>query len=91
MFALEKERFIGGFHQQVQKPREKSWHEMHIKKNSFTMGGDVLLYDRKLLKLPGNLRMHWLGPFIVVELKDSGDVKLTQLYGIFLPVWVNET
>lgn len=33
--------------------------------------------------------MHWLGSFIVVEIKESGAMKLAQLDGIFLPGWVN--
>lgn len=31
LVGLEKERFIVGFHQQVQKDREKAWHDRHIK------------------------------------------------------------
>ena len=29
--ALEEDRFIAGFNQKVQKAREKSWHDRHIK------------------------------------------------------------
>jgi hypothetical protein len=28
---LDEDNFVAGFHQQVQKAREKSWHEIHIK------------------------------------------------------------
>jgi len=34
-FSLEEDRFIEGFHQQVQKAREKAWHDKHIKKKNF--------------------------------------------------------
>jgi hypothetical protein len=42
----------------------------------------VLLYDNKYQKHLGKLQMHWLGPFIVVEIHESGAVKLVQLDGI---------
>ena len=31
LLGLEEDRFIAGFHQQVQKEREKAWHDRHIK------------------------------------------------------------
>jgi hypothetical protein len=33
--------------------------------------------------------MHWLGPFIVVEIWDSRAIRLAQLDGILHPGWVN--
>jgi hypothetical protein len=33
--------------------------------------------------------MHWLGPFIVVEIWESGVVKLAQLDGVLHLGWVN--
>jgi hypothetical protein len=35
--------------------------------------------------------MHWLGPFIVAEIRHSGEVKLAQLDGILWLGWVNGT
>ncbi len=35
--------------------------------------------------------MHWLGPFIVADIKDFGAVKLAQLDELMLPGWVNGT
>ena len=32
ILELEEDRFIAGFQQQVQKSREKAWHDRHIKK-----------------------------------------------------------
>jgi hypothetical protein len=32
---LEEDRFIAGFHQQVQKEREKAYNDRHIKKKTF--------------------------------------------------------
>jgi hypothetical protein len=51
----------------------------------------MLLYDNKYQKHPGKLQMHWLGPFIVVEIRESGAVKLAQLDGVLRPGWVNGT
>jgi len=34
--------------------------------------------------------MHWLGPFIIVEIKASGIVRLVQLDGLLLQGWVND-
>ena len=35
ILELEEDRFIAGFQQQVQKAREKAWHDRHIKKKQF--------------------------------------------------------
>lgn len=35
LFELEEDKFIAGFHQQVQKAREKAWHDRHIKQKKF--------------------------------------------------------
>lgn len=37
------------------------------------------------------LHMHWLGPFIVMEIKYSGVVRLAQLEGVLIHGWVNGT
>ena len=45
LVALEEDRFITKFHQQVQKAQEKSWHDRHIRHKSFKEDELVLLYD----------------------------------------------
>ena len=35
LLSLEEDRFIAGFHQKVQKAREKYWHDRLIKSNIF--------------------------------------------------------
>ncbi len=42
---LEEERFLAGFHQHVQKQREKACHDRHIKLRTFKVNDLVLLYD----------------------------------------------
>jgi hypothetical protein len=63
LMELEEDRIIVGFHQEVQKEKDKSWHDRHIKKKKFKEGDMVLLYDSKYLQHPGKFRMHWLGPY----------------------------
>jgi hypothetical protein len=72
LLAMEEDRILAGFHQQVQKVGDKAWHDRHIKKNTFMEGDLVLLYDSKSFQHPGKLRMHWLGPYEVKYVIDSG-------------------
>ena len=44
LVGQDEDRFIAGFHQQVQKEREKAWHDRHIKQKTFKVGDLVLLY-----------------------------------------------
>jgi hypothetical protein len=60
LLELEEDKFIVGFHQQVQKEREKAYHDRHIKKKAFKQGDLVLLYDNKFMKNLGKFRTHWL-------------------------------
>jgi transposase InsO family protein len=53
---LEEDRFVAGFHQQIQKEREKAYHDRHIKKKIFRQADLVLLYDSKFIKHPGKFR-----------------------------------
>eukprot|EP00253_Pinus_taeda_P014229 PITA_14229 len=71
---LEEERFLAGFHQQVQKQCEKAYHDCHIKLRTFKVNDLVLLYDSKFEKVPRKFRMHWLGPYVVKEVTDRGTV-----------------
>jgi hypothetical protein len=57
---MEEDRILAGFHQEVQKAREKAWNDRHIKRKIFKEGDLVLVYDSKSLQHPGKLRMHWL-------------------------------
>jgi hypothetical protein len=81
LLELEEDRFIAGFHQQVQKEREKAYHDRHIKKKAFKQGDLVLLYDSKFMKHPGKFRTHWLGPFEVAYVTEGGVAQLKTLKG----------
>ena len=89
LLALEEDRFIAGFHQKVQKAREKAWHDRHIKNNTFKIGDLVLLYDSKFIKFPGKFKTHWLGPYQIQQVTEGGAVQLSQLNGELLPTWIN--
>ena len=73
----------------MQKAREKSWHDRHIKKKQFHIGDLVLLYDSKFMKFPGKLKTHWKGSYIVQKVIDGGVVQLAKLNGEILPSMVN--
>ena len=89
ILELEEDRFIAGFQQQVQKGREKAWHDRHIKKKHFQNGDLVLLYDSKFMKFPGKIKTHWKGAYIVQKFTDGGVVQLAKLNGEFFPSMVN--
>jgi hypothetical protein len=78
---LEEDRFIAGFHQQVQKEREKAYHDKHIKNNTFRQGDMVLVYDSKFIKHPGKFKMNWLGPYEVSYVTEGGVAQLKTLNG----------
>jgi hypothetical protein len=61
LMKFEEDKVLTGFHPKVEKEKEKSWHDRHIKKKIFKEGYLVLLYDKKYLKHPENFKMHWLG------------------------------
>jgi hypothetical protein len=81
LVELEEDIFIAGFHQQVQKGREKAYHDRHIKKKSFKQGDLVLVYDRKFMKHLGKFRTHWLGRYEVVYVTEGGYAHLKTLNG----------
>jgi hypothetical protein len=65
LMDMEEDRIMEGFHQEVQKERDKSWHDIHIKRKIFKEGDLVFLYDSKCFQHPGKFKMHWLGPYEV--------------------------
>ena len=89
LLNLEEDRFIAGFHQKVQKEREKAWHDRHIKQKIFQVGDLVLLYDSKFVKFPGKFKTHWLGPYQIQQITDGGAIQLSTLRGELLPTLIN--
>jgi hypothetical protein len=81
LVKLEEDKFIVGFHQQVQKEREKAYHDRNIKKKSFKQGDIVLVYDNKFMKHPRKFRTHWMGPYEVSYVTEGGVVQLKTLNG----------
>jgi hypothetical protein len=86
---MEEDRILAGFHQEVQKERNKAWHDKHIKKKIFKEKDLVLMYDSKSFQHPGKLRMHWLGPYKVKTVTDGGVVQLKVLGGTELGGMIN--
>jgi hypothetical protein len=76
---MEEDRILARFHQEVQKARDKGWHDRHIKRKSFKEGDLVLIYDSKFFQHPSKFRMHWLGPYEVNTVIDEGYVELMDI------------
>jgi hypothetical protein len=53
LVELEEDGFVAGFHQQVQKERDKAYHDRLIRNKAFKQGDLVLIYDSKFIKHPG--------------------------------------
>ncbi len=49
----------------------------------------VFLCDSKFDKFRGNLRMHWLGLYVIKEITDGGAMQLVKLNGELVPRKVN--
>ena len=89
LIQMEDERFVARFHQNIEKQRQKAWHDRHIRTKQFKFGGLVLLYDSKCFKHLGKLKTHWIGPYVVVHITDAGAVKLHKLDGIPVTGMIN--
>jgi hypothetical protein len=79
LMELEEDMIMVGFHQKVQKQKDKSWHDRHIKKKNFKEGDLVLLYDSKYLQHLGKFIMHWLGTYKIKYVTDGGVMHLQYL------------
>jgi hypothetical protein len=81
LVELEEDRFISGFHHQVQKEREEVYHDRHIKKKAFKQGDLVLVYDSNFLRHLGKFSMHWLRPYDITYVTEGGVAQLKTLKG----------
>ena len=89
LVELEEDRFVAGFHHQVQKNREKAWHDRHIKSKAIKAGDLVLMYDNKFVRFLGKFCMHWLGPYQVRHVIEGGGASLAWMDGTMFPTMVN--
>ena len=89
LMKLKEDRFLAGFHQQVQKECEKTWHDMHIMLCTFKVNDLVFLYDIKFTMFSSKFQIYWLGPYVVKEITDGDAVQLMKLNGEFFPGRVN--
>lgn len=58
LMQLEEPIFLVDFNQNVEKIRQKVWHDCIIKLKSFSIVDLVLLYEIRNLKHLGKLQMH---------------------------------
>jgi hypothetical protein len=78
---LEEDMITTGFHQEVQKLKEKACYDRHINKKKLKEEDMVLLYDSKYLQHPGKFMMHWLGPYEINSVTNGGVMQLQYLIG----------
>ena len=64
----------------VQKIR-KAWADRHGKQKVFTKGNHVLIFNSKLGKHPGKLKLRWIGPCTIEEETSPGAFMLRNLDG----------
>jgi hypothetical protein len=81
LMYMKEDKIPEGFHQEVQKERDKSWNDQHIKRRHFKEGDIVLLFESKFFQHPGKFRMHWLEPYEVKNVIAGGSVQLKYLRG----------
>ena len=76
LVPMEEECLVVGFHKNIEKQRQKAWHDHHIQTKPFAIGGIFLLYDKFFLKHLGKLKTHWLGPYMIAHITKADIVKL---------------
>jgi hypothetical protein len=89
LMEMDEDWILEIFNQEVQKVRDKYWHDRHIKRKSFKEGDLVFLYDNKFLQHPGKFIMHWIGPYEVNIVTYGGVVQLKDLAGAYLKEMIN--
>ena len=89
LVALEEDRFVANFHQQVEKARDKAWYDRHIRQKTFAEDDLFLLYDSQFAKHPGKFQQHWLRPYTVKEITNGEAVQLATLCSDMLPGYIN--
>ena len=47
------------------------------------------MYDSKFLKHPDKIKMHWLGPYVVMHITKAGAIKLHKLDGTLVVGMIN--
>ncbi|XP_025685186.1 uncharacterized protein [Arachis hypogaea] len=61
---------------QFYKEKAKTIHDQNIRRKSFRIGDEVLVYNSRLQLMPEKLRSRWDGPFKVVDVKPYGVVEV---------------
>jgi hypothetical protein len=84
---LDKWREKAYHNAKIYKDRTKRWHAKRIKKKSFTLGDELLLFN-SWVKLfgHGKLRSKWEGPFTVISTSSHGAITLQNDEGMLFKV-----
>jgi hypothetical protein len=87
LLELDKWREKAYHNAKIYKDRTKRWHDKRIKKKSFTLGDELLLFN-SWVKLFSHekLRSKWEGPFTVISTSSHGAVTLQNDEGTLFKV-----
>ena len=89
LLSLEEDRQQSILVAEAVQKRRKAWADRHGKQKVFTKGDHVLIFNSKLGKHPGKLKLRWIGPCTVEEEIAPGAFMLRNLDGTLRPGVVN--
>ena len=72
LMHLEQDRIQSAYVSTMIQNRRTAWMNKHMKKKVFQQGDKVLVYNSKLGKFPGKLKLQYSGPFLIDQ--DLGQV-----------------
>jgi hypothetical protein len=76
MMEIEEDMILVGFHQEVQKARDKAWHDKNIKRKSFKEGDLVLVYEVNPVTEGGVVQLKYLGGTKLIGMINGIQMKL---------------
>ncbi|KAJ9152530.1 hypothetical protein P3X46_026090 [Hevea brasiliensis] len=76
---LEEIRLEAYENSKIYKEKTKAFHDKLILRKQFVVGQKVLLYNSRLKLMPGKLRSHWIGPFVVTNVFPYGAIEIQSL------------
>ena len=81
MNELEELRNRANDNAKIYKDKTKKWHDQKIMRKEFRVRELVLLYNSRLKRFPGKLKLRWSDPYTVVAVTPFGAMTLKTNYG----------
>ena len=60
----------------IYKEKTKVWHSIHLVKNEFKLGQQVLLFNSRLKLFTRKIKSRWFEPFMITQVFPYGSVEL---------------